>query len=272
MDRLVCPICKGNLESNGELKCVDCGHSFPQRDSRWIDLLPDAASNDERGRTSRQLEMEQAYYELAADPAHAKLAYQNDLGGYRERLQRCTGRVLDVGGGQGLVRHYLPPASDYVVLDPSTSWFDQPWDAIADEFPCLLKPLQFIRGKTEYLPFPGASFDWVLSLWSLNHVEKPDAVMSEIERVLRPGGKVLLSLDDVEPTWSDVIDGTYQDPRFPSHRALLFTKLAAAIKGWLLQPDHLRIREHDLRYWTRAFEWEERAWSGTYLTLVLRKK
>ena len=272
LDRLVCPICKGRLERDGDLRCSACGRLFPQRDARWVDLIPEDLSDSERRWASRQREMEQAYAELAADPAHAKLAYRNDLRGYSDRLARCAGRVLDVGGGQGLVRHYLPPDADYVVVDPSTSWFEQPWHAIADEFPCLLEPLAFGRGKAEHLPFPDASFDWALSFFSLNHVERPDLVLAEIARVLQPGGGLLISLDDVEPAWRDVLDGDHRDPRFPTRAALAFAKLSSVLRGWPLQPDHQRIRERELRAFTRSFHWDERAWVGSYLTLILRKR
>ena len=173
--RLVCPSCKQPLIAEDELRCSACGRRFPQRDPRWIDLLPDGWATQFDDWSKRQREMEQAYDELSADPAHARLAYRSDLDGYRGHLSRCAGRVLDIGGGYGLVRHYLPAATDYTVLDPSTSWFAQPWHLIADEFPCLTTPPPFVRGVAEHLPFPDASLDWVLSFWSINHLADPSA-------------------------------------------------------------------------------------------------
>lgn len=45
-----------------------------------------------------------------------------------------------------------------------------------------------IRGRGENLPFAGESFDLVVSLWVLEHLERPEHVFHEVRRVLRPGG------------------------------------------------------------------------------------
>jgi SAM-dependent methyltransferase len=269
---LVCPLCKGLIEANGGLRCTRCGRVFPQPDDRWVDLIPERHREaPDGGWHERQREMERAYDELAADPAHATLAYHLDLDGYRGHLARCAGRVLDLGGGNGIVRHYLASAVDYLVLDPSTSWFYQPWANIAGEFPCLATPPAFVRGIGEYMPFPDRSFDWVLSFWSLNHLADPRAVLGEVARVLKPGGRMLISLDDVPPTWIDVLTGAYRDPRFPSKKSLLKAKLQAILRGWPIQTDHIRISERDLRAWTLSFVQEERSWIGSYLSLTLRR-
>jgi SAM-dependent methyltransferase len=270
--RLVCPSCKQPLIAEDELRCSACGRRFPQRDPRWIDLLPDGWATRFDGWSERQREMEQAYDELSADPAHARLAYRTDLDGYRGHLSRCAGRVLDIGGGYGLVRHYLPAATDYAVLDPSTSWFVQPWHLMADDFPGLTIPPPFVRGVAEHLPFPNASLDWVLSFWSINHLVDPLRPLAECARVVRPGGGLLISMEDMEPSWADIMNGTHVDDRFPTRAALVRAKLRAAVAGWPLQPDHIRIRERDLRRWTQRFRWEERRWTGTYLTVVLRRE
>lgn len=43
-------------------------------------------------------------------------------------------------------------------------------------------------GDTESLPFPDQTFDVVLSLWTLEHVQQPEALFRDVRRVLKPGG------------------------------------------------------------------------------------
>jgi ubiquinone/menaquinone biosynthesis C-methylase UbiE len=47
---------------------------------------------------------------------------------------------------------------------------------------------EIVYGNIEQLPFPNQTFDVVLSLWVLEHLEHPDHVFKEISRVLKPGG------------------------------------------------------------------------------------
>src|SRR2546423_11843354 len=45
-----------------------------------------------------------------------------------------------------------------------------------------------LQGGGELLPFADASFDMVVSVWVLEHLETPENVFAEVARVLRPGG------------------------------------------------------------------------------------
>lgn len=42
--------------------------------------------------------------------------------------------------------------------------------------------------RLEHIPYPDASFDAVLSLWVIEHLDHPVEVFQEIKRVLKPGG------------------------------------------------------------------------------------
>jgi ubiquinone/menaquinone biosynthesis C-methylase UbiE len=49
---------------------------------------------------------------------------------------------------------------------------------------------------SEKLPFPNGAFDLVMCTFSFHHYPNPGAVLSEVRRVLAPGGRLIL----VDPT------------------------------------------------------------------------
>lgn len=88
-------------------------------------------------------------------------------------------KLLDIGCGHA---KFLKPIYDSV----SEVWGLDP-DAGA------LKKNKLIRNKVvgtaEKLPFDDNSFDIICSAWVMEHLENPEAVLKEIKRVLKPGGR-----------------------------------------------------------------------------------
>ena len=88
-------------------------------------------------------------------------------------------RVLDAGAGEGRYARYFP-AQRYTGVDLAVgdaAWNYTELDALGD----LAK-----------LPFADGTFDVALNIVTLEHVPEPLAVLAEIARVLRPGGRLLL--------------------------------------------------------------------------------
>jgi len=54
--------------------------------------------------------------------------------------------------------------------------------------------LPVVNGAGEYLPFADASFDLVIAWDVVEHVQNPALLLAELARVLRPGGRVLLTV------------------------------------------------------------------------------
>ncbi len=64
-------------------------------------------------------------------------------------------------------------------------------------------PLVDIVARGEQVPFAGAQFDLVICTQVLEYVSDPAAVIAEIYRILKPGGRLLLSVPAVFPQDSD---------------------------------------------------------------------
>ena len=211
------------------------------------------------------------YRALLDDPSAAASAFAADFESLRPVLVSLQGRLLDVGGGNGLVRGYLPAVTEYVSLDPDPAWLDASWDALARWHPCLHLPLQFVRGMAEHLPFANASFDCAAAVFSLNHCIAPQQILRQMARVVRPGGALLLVLEDVEPGWRDVLSGAYRDWRGWSGGRVACEKVRALWRGWPMEEDHIEITERDVCSWLgKGFTIRSRVWCGSYLALELR--
>ncbi len=108
---------------------------------------------------------------------------------WRAALVRSVGarpgqRVLDVATGTGLIASQLVRAygCDVVGLDQS--------DDMLGVAARRGATIALVRGRAERLPFPDASFDHVTFAYLLRYVDDPRAVVRELARVLRPGGRM----------------------------------------------------------------------------------
>jgi SAM-dependent methyltransferase len=274
---VVCPLCKARLNfTRSWVRCTACTVKFHQPKQDYIDLLPkDLLPGADSRWAERQDQTEEWYRQLITNPEDADGCFLADYTPYAALLATFNGSILDVGGGNGIVRHFLPTDGvQYVSIDPSTDWLGADWMSIAERFPCLRTKLCFVRGVAEYLPFPPESFDAVLSFWSLNHSIEPERAFQEVHQVLRPGGRFLIVLEDMEPDWADVAQRAVMTRGVRKLTKTLVRKVACSLKilEWPLQRDHIRIRESDIHKWvTRRFEIARREWIADYLTFELRR-
>ncbi len=275
---LVCPLCQAKLNfSHDAISCTSCAQKFSQIGKNCIDLLPHhlvETENELNQWGERQQEMEEWYSELIANPLQAEWCFANDYTPYSDLLSTLSGLILDIGGGTGVVRHFLSQDVQYILLEPSLEWLRTEWKLIAKRYPCMEMRPHFIRGIGEYLPFPSQSFDAVLSFWSMNHANKPEQVFSEVYRVLQPGGRFLVILEEMEPLWRDFGARTYITQGGAHWVRTFIQKLycSLSIQKWPLQSDHIRIRESEIQQWISGnFEVVRRAWIGQYLTFELQK-
>jgi len=267
---LACPLCRGDLvAANAGLECPSCGRNWNPDSSGWLDFRDAAGELLGEHWSGRQTSMEGWYENLITASAQAESCYRHDYEPLGALLGDLRGRVLDVGGGNGIVRQYARDVDLYVDLDPSPAWLTADWLAVAEAFPALRSPITFVLGVGERMPFRESRFDAVLSLFSINHCADPEAVITEIARVLRPGGRLVLVAEDVEPRWLDLPKRGYRAGWTPVGTALK-AKLATVTRRarWPVHPEHIPISERQLRRWLAAdFELERRSWIAGWLTL-----
>jgi len=105
-------------------------------------------------------------------------------------------RVLDVGTGAGHTALALAEgAREVVATDLSEAMLEQVRRAARERG---LDHVQCRHGDAEELPFRDASFDVVSCRMCAHHFARPERAVAEMARVLRPGGRLVLS-DSVAP-------------------------------------------------------------------------
>jgi ubiquinone/menaquinone biosynthesis C-methylase UbiE/DNA-binding transcriptional ArsR family regulator len=99
------------------------------------------------------------------------------------------GDVLDIASGDGVLAELLAPHSNrYVCLDSSTKVV-----LAASERLRRLENVEVREGDMHALPFAAAQFDLVVLMHALTYSEHPAQAVAEAARVLRPGGRLLLT-------------------------------------------------------------------------------
>lgn len=98
-------------------------------------------------------------------------------------LGSCRGRVLDVGAGEAPWRELLPVGVEYVGVDVDMS---------GDFGMRHQSGIIYYDGKK--LPFDDGCFDHILCTEVLEHVPNPAAFLLDLNRVLRQGGSLILTV------------------------------------------------------------------------------
>lgn len=105
----------------------------------------------------------------------------------QELLAGLSGRVLEIGAGNGLnFRHYPDAVSEVVAVEPEPFLLDRARDA------SRLGPTRvtLLRGSAERLPLHDEMFDAVVCSLVLCSVTSVADSLAEMRRVLRPDGQL----------------------------------------------------------------------------------
>ena len=107
-----------------------------------------------------------------------------------EVINTSAGRVLEVGVGTGLSLPGYGRHLEIVGIDLAPEMLDKARERVA------AGNLDHVTGlhemDAESLSFPDASFDTVVAMYVMTVVPNPEQVMTELARVVKPGGQVLL--------------------------------------------------------------------------------
>jgi ubiquinone/menaquinone biosynthesis C-methylase UbiE len=112
---------------------------------------------------------------------------------------RASGRVLEVAIGTARSLPFYSADVMVTGLDLTPAMLALGRARAAE----LGRDVDFVQGDAEHLPFEDASFDTVVCELGLCSIPHPAAAIAEMERVLVPGGQLLL-LDHIGSSWPPV--------------------------------------------------------------------
>jgi ubiquinone/menaquinone biosynthesis C-methylase UbiE len=136
--------------------------------------------------------------------------FEKLIGGGREWLtSRARGRVLEVAVGTGRDLPHYPDGLTVTGIELSPAMLAIARRRAAD----LGRDFDLVEGDAEHLPWGDASFDTVLCALSLCTIPDPAVAISEMRRVLVPGGRLLL-LDHIGSSWPPVYAAQWLVERF----------------------------------------------------------
>jgi ubiquinone/menaquinone biosynthesis C-methylase UbiE len=142
--------------------------------------------------------------------------------------EAIRGSVLDVACGPGILSAAIAKAArDVVAFDLTPQMLKKAAQRCAG-----VHNVTFREGNAAELPFADAAFDAVVTRLSVHHFDRPSRVMSEIFRVLRPGGSfVIADVISSEVSAEAELQNAIEILRDPSHvRMLPGSELTALVK------------------------------------------
>ncbi len=194
--RLRCPSCREPALAPREvgLACQACHVTFPRVDgvldlARGVSLPPLRMYEDPHYQKWRTMlaDAQDYFYQ------HPLVAWVQNAGHRRIRaiVEKIRPEaVLDIGCGDGAHLPFVRDRRRYCGLD-----IDQPsLVKLGKRFPdtCALRADGF------NLPFQDGSFDCIINVYNLEHMVFLDLALEEMERVLAPGGLILVSVPSVD--------------------------------------------------------------------------
>jgi len=134
-------------------------------------------------------------------------------------------KVIDIGCGPRGSMEFMDNAAERIGYDPLV---DEYLKLGADQH-----KMKYVKGYSESMPFADNSMDVITSINSLDHVEDLTKTLSEILRVLKPGGHFLMGVDihsHPTPTEPISIPWNFSD-RLKPHYEIEYEKHLESARG-----------------------------------------
>ena len=128
------------------------------------------------------------FYSNLVIPCCIDLAMSGEtLQQYRQQLlQDVSGDILEIGFGTGLnLPHYPSSVEEIVTIDPNPGMQKLARSRIAASN--ITVDNRVLNGES--LPMADASFDSIVCTWTLCSISQVERAISEVHRLLKPGGK-----------------------------------------------------------------------------------
>lgn len=122
--------------------------------------------------------------ERVSRDASDNFVFQRSILAYHEAAKLVQGDVLEIGTGSGYgIELIAPHAKKFITIDKFMAEGDR---ALPDN-------VEFRQATVPPLPFESESFDYVISFQVIEHIKQDLEFVREVHRVLRPGGKVIIT-------------------------------------------------------------------------------
>lgn len=197
---------------------------------------------------------------------------------FGERVARLAGvssgqAMLDVGCGTGALlaagSDLMDEAGSVIGVDISAAMVRLARQHLADRGLPGLVALADAQG----LPFPGGTFDVVASNFALTYFPDPTAALTELRRVLRPGGRVALAVSDGwwfqdDPSWTwhenllTSLGVVLDERRFSSPETVAHLLRTCEMVVDVAVPETFEME------WTGFHEWWAAGWTHGYRAVL----
>ena len=140
--------------------------------------------------------------ELGRLEAQVANVWSRESAALRRQGLPLDARVLEIGCGPGFVTERLlalVPEGSVTGIDNDEYMVELAGSRLAG-----LKRAEVREGSVTDTGFPDASFDAVTARLVFQHLPDPKAALSEVRRVLRPGGRLFVT--DVDSEWTLILD------------------------------------------------------------------